>query len=768
VSTVLEELLARLRALDSGGDGQERPAAILWADPARSFEGLIEQARALAAEVLVLGPYAPAKRQGPGVWLRCVIDRTLPEVTMPPGRTPIVYLPGYSKQQLRAGEDCPSALQPLVELVFRGVLWTQANGSDWTPAAFLGSAKGLGLRIAGDRETQSALLRALPEVALCRVEGLRERTLDARVFDELLNPDVFRGLLRWMGDPAAAKAAGAERWAAFVSQSKQRLGFDPVKEGPLAAAERLADGHGDWEEVWRRLGEAPGAYPGILAPLARARPKQALLADPQRWLAVNDDAEESLTQALTELVGQSHAKVCAGIAELDRRHGTRRASLWARMGRADLALLLGPLARLAESARSPVGGLTPEEIALDYTGRGWLADAAAWEALAQAKPAHEDLIRRVVAALLGEWLERGARALQGALEKHPLPGSPAQAPVEAEAGGCLVFADGLRYDVGARLAERLEARGLRATLRHRWAALPTVTATGKPAVTPATASAVGTAVGAGFAPSTRAGKPLDARMLRDAIRAAGYQVLSAEDLGFPETSAARGWIELGQIDKRGHEVGIDLARDLDVEIERLVERIDALLKAGWTSVRVVTDHGWLLLPGGLPKVDLPRHLTADRWARCADLPGTFPQGVVAVPWHWNGAAFVATAPGSACFNQSPEYAHGGVSPQECVTPDILVVRAGESAPGASIEGVAWRKMRMLVQCAGSPAGVRADVRLGTATGKSVLKEPKPVEGDGAVSFVIEDDHEDKDLMVVLLDSQGTVIAQRPTRVGATS
>ncbi len=41
----------------------------------------------------------------------------------------------------------------------------------------------------------------------------------------------------------------------------------------------------------------------------------------------------------------------------------------------------------------------------------------------------------------------------------------------------------------------------------------------------------------------------------------------------------------------------------------LLERIEALLGAGWREVRVVTDHGWLWLPGGLPKVDLPKYLT---------------------------------------------------------------------------------------------------------------------------------------------------------------
>jgi hypothetical protein len=50
-------------------------------------------------------------------------------------------------------------------------------------------------------------------------------------------------------------------------------------------------------------------------------------------------------------------------------------------------------------------------------------------------------------------------------------------------------------------------------------------------------------------------------------------------------------------------------------------RIQNLLTAGWSSVRVVTDHGWLYCPGGLPKAALPKHLTESRWSRCVAIKG---------------------------------------------------------------------------------------------------------------------------------------------------
>ena len=59
--------------------------------------------------------------------------------------------------------------------------------------------------------------------------------------------------------------------------------------------------------------------------------------------------------------------------------------------------------------------------------------------------------------------------------------------------------------------------------------------------------------------------------------------------------------------------------------------MDGLLLAGWRKVRVVTDHGWLLMPGGLPKTDLPAFLTESRWTRCATLKSTAATHLPTVP-----------------------------------------------------------------------------------------------------------------------------------------
>jgi hypothetical protein len=52
-----------------------------------------------------------------------MIAGTLPESKLPEG-TPISCLPGVSRADLRAVEECPRELQPLAELQYWGVLFT--------------------------------------------------------------------------------------------------------------------------------------------------------------------------------------------------------------------------------------------------------------------------------------------------------------------------------------------------------------------------------------------------------------------------------------------------------------------------------------------------------------------------------------------------------------------------------------------------------------------------------------------------------------------
>ena len=768
--TVLDRLIANLRATDVPLDGQTHPAAILWTDPKREWAPLVDLLLQRVEEYLVLGDYAPERRTGPAVWLRCVVDRTLDEPGVSDGRPPIVYLPGVARQDLRAGEECPDGLKPLVELLFRGALWHQPNGSDWTVNAFLTSRKTLGLDVAGDRATSEALLRALEEVALTPVAQLQGRHLEAEDFDRMLAGDVIRDLLRWMGDPEMARnRLGDNGWHAFCNRCHDELGFSPQQEADVVAGERMAKGEGTWAAVWERFTEAPGSYGDIAGLLRRSAPADALrFEERERWPDLNDEDEQAVRLALQGLPELSHREACEAAAGLEEKHGERRAWVWARLGLAPMAAILKPLGSLVTAARRALGGTEPAVVAAAYLERGWQADLGAWQAVAAAPVADEACVAAAVRHLLLPWLEDSARAFQAALVRAPLPGAGGQPAVEAEDDGCLLFVDGLRFDLAQRLAERLEGRGFRVDLGRRWAALPTVTGTGKPAVTPVVAEIEGDTLGQAFGARMkgrreggRCGYLARQRWRPRATRS--WVAMAPTRHG--RMRRAAGW-KTGEFDTLGHQRGALLARDLERELERVAGRIERVLDAGWMSVRVVTDHGWLLLPGGLPKVDLPKHLTQSRWARCAVMAGESAPDVVRAPWHWNNAQWFATPPGVACFNRSEEYAHGGLSIQECLIPDLVVTRAEARETAGSIRSVTWRGLRCFIEAEVRGGPVTADLRLGRPTGESVAAAVKPVDAEGAVSLVLADDeHEAAALVLVLLDDAGRVLAQRPIRVG---
>ncbi len=785
-TTVLNLLADSLRRRSAAPEGQKAPVAILWPDPKEEWRGLLSDLRGSVPELLALGEYDPEAGVGPAIWLRCVVGGTLPAPWEQGGddlddradrdsRVPILYLPGVAREDLRVGPDCPERLKPLVELMYRGTMWIQPNGRPWSPAAFLRSPKGLGLDIATDAATRKALTSALPEVAPLLVANLRGHHWDANDFNRLLAGDLERDVLRWMADPDGARnRMDAGTWSAFRARCRQELELDPEADADVDAAVKLVKGMGQWGKVWDRFAEAPHAHSGVVEVLRRGRPSGEIPLDRDRWPDLNAEDEAAARKELAAVVGLSPKAARAAVAKLESAHGPRREWLWARLGESQVARLLEPLARLAEATRVAIGGATPEEIADTYAKAGWQADAAAREAVARAAASAQDeaMVVQVVGHLLEPWMDATARAFQSAVERSPPPGVNGGDPVEAGENECIVFVDGLRYELGRRLAERLEEKGCAVQIARRWAALPTVTATGKAAVAPVADQVAGAALGPDFRPEIPPGpRPADPGRLRQAIAERDYQLLGADVPEMPLQAGARGWMETGKIDKLGHDHPSDavpFARAVETELERIARNVLGLLEVGWRSVRLVTDHGWLWLPGGLPMVSLPKHLVASKWARCAVVSGdSRPADALRFPWRWNTAQSFATPPGIACFSKRNEYAHGGVSIQECLTPDIRVERgAGPASASASIRSIVWLRLRCVaeVQAIGGPA--TADIRVGGPSGRSVVLESKPVADDGTVSLVLDgDEHEDAALTFVVADADGRVLAHQSTRTG---
>ena len=187
--TLLDALIQSLsRAGEYNRDNQVAPAVILWPDKERLWEPVLPVLRERLPHLLTLGSYATNSKTGPAIWLRCMIGRSptsplLPEANWPEQTIPILYLPGVSRQELRAVAECPPALMPLAELQYRGVFWSQVNHNDWTVLAFLQSADGgLGLDVARDNATLDAMKTALAAYSHDTARNISSRGPAARTF----------------------------------------------------------------------------------------------------------------------------------------------------------------------------------------------------------------------------------------------------------------------------------------------------------------------------------------------------------------------------------------------------------------------------------------------------------------------------------------------------------------------------------------------------------------------------------------------------------
>jgi hypothetical protein len=362
------------------------------------------------------------------------------------------------------------------------------------------------------------------------------------------------------------------------------------------------------------------------------------------------------------------------------------------------------------------------------------------------------------------WLRDLAEQFQNRVKQKPLPGREVARLRDVAPGTCVFFADGLRFDLGQRLKELLETKGLLVQLHQQTAALPTVTPTAKPAISPVVAEIAGLTAGKDFRPSlARDSKELTIDRFRKLLAESGYQILGGDETG---KSDGRGWTEAGNLDDTGHKEGLNLARRVRELLAGFVERVEALLEAGWQEVRVVTDHGWLLVPGGLPKADLPKFLTATRWGRCAVVKPSATVDYPSFPWFWADDVRVASPYGIDSFIAGKEYSHGGLSVQECVVPQLAVRLGKKAGVSAKIEQVRWAGLRCRVTLGGDFGGCSVDLRDKPADPATSLTGAKLVPEDGKAALVVSDDgRAESSTTLVLLDASGKVVEKMPLVVG---
>ena len=779
--TLLEAVRSSLLKAANYNPGEvEAPCVILWTDADGQWGPLVDRLRLIIPCLLTLGEYDEDNRIGPAIWLRCVIEPEVRKEHFPnldwDDAIPVIYMPGVSRQDLSDAEECPDRLRPLVELQFRGRVWTQKSGRDWTIRAYLVNPdEGLSLDVARDQRTGHAMHRALSTLSKTSVAQLEGRRLEADDFDRLLIPDAPGALLSWMSAPDTTRANWTEpHWDAFCERCRREYGFDPESDGEITAAERLGERAGPWQLVWDRFVNSPHPYPGIAELLRSAEPGgQASLFDldarRDAWPGENEKMEDKLREALKELPALSPSDARNRLRELEAEHGQRRDWVWQRLDMSPLATVLAHLVILADRTIYSFGGESPDAMARSYAEQGYLVDDAVVRALAGVQSQRDSsAVEGAVSALYLPWIDDAARHLQECINRDPLPDATNSPSIDGEPRECLLFVDGLRLDLGQRLVGLAEDRGIEGTLNWRWAATPTMTATAKYAVSPVAKDLVGGQPGTDFCPDIgESGKQITAERFRKLLSEKGYQVFDSKEVGDPTQDDARGWTESGEFDTLGHKMDIGLAPQVEYQLKLIAGRVQDLLSAGWETVRVVTDHGWLLVPGGLPKAHLPKYLTVTRGARCAAIRDTSNVDVPVSAWFWNSQERFAHPAGAHVFVAGNEYAHGGISLQECVIPVITFSGSGVAEEIAvSVESIHWVGFRCRVTVSPAIEGLSVDIRTKPSAADSSISSSRQIDEDGRAALMVADDSlEGTSASLVVFDEAGRILSREPVVVG---
>ncbi len=764
--TIIESLLNNIRSASSYNKHElAAPSVILWPDEEQLWSQCIEALRESYSALWSLGEYFPDHSTGPAAWLRYQLE------TYCEDEVPVIYLPGIGRSAFRSADQCPLEATHLFALQFQGQFWTQKNGKDWTPFAFLLSTDGgIGLDVAADLDTKKAIQECLPELLKVGVDTLRNGKLEAGDFRAIITKDPIRTLLQWMSDPIKVRKdleqSGSE-WSSFCAICRDIYKIDPEKDGAITAAEKLTSSNTSWGMAWERFKEAPRAYQGVKYLLEKL-PPLSLFEQPTEYKPLsNRTEEERLEVGLLSLSTVSPKDALSKIKVLVSEHAYRTKWVWSSLGESPLAqaiIHLGELANIVESSGNPS---TWEALADYYCSTGWKADRFVLQALDVARStAATKAVTTAIRAVYLPWLEKFSTLTQALSQTYPVSGPQTCRTLPVVEGTVYLFADGLRVDLARCLEEKLVAAGFSVGFEYSLSALPTVTATAKPAWMPLAAKLGGPLEGSGFQSKEQSkGKALDHARFKQLVTECGILFLESSESGSPSGCA---WTECGSFDTYGHEQGAKLAWRVGEELKGLEERIRELFQAGWSSVKVITDHGWLMLPGGLPKIELPKHLTASRWSRCA-IPGAGVQHAFPMTsWFWDAAEAVVLAPGVSCFVSGMEYAHGGLTLQEAVIPTLTVSSSFTTSMKAVVlKEVKWVGMRLNVVLEGAQ-GLTIDVRSKVADSSSSFATSKitgAADGQKNSLLVDSDDAIGAAAFLVVLNSNDQAIFKHPVVIG---
>jgi len=272
--------------------------------------------------------------------------------------------------------------------------------------------------------------------------------------------------------------------------------------------------------------------------------------------------------------------------------------------------------------------------------------------------------------------------------------------------------------------------------------------------------------GEGFEPKEQSsGKTITHARFKQLLEELGTSFLTYDVTLFPTGCS---WTEFGSIDTYGHNQGAKLAWRVEEELAGLQQRILELIHVGWTKIKVITDHGWLLLPGGLPKAELPKHLTASRWNRCAIPSAGAQHGYPMTSWFWDSAEAVVLAPGVSCFEAGMEYAHGGLTLQEALIPSLtLSTKQTGAVKSVVLKEMKWSGMRLNMILEGA-AGLTVDLRSKVADASTSFASSTmtaAVDGQKTSLLVADDGYLGVAAFLVVVDQNGQPIFKQHIVIG---
>ncbi|MCB5288290.1 MAG: PglZ domain-containing protein, partial [Candidatus Cloacimonetes bacterium] len=361
-------------------------------------------------------------------------------------------------------------------------------------------------------------------------------------------------------------------------------------------------------------------------------------------------------------------------------------------------------------------------------------------------------------------IDECARNLQKAIDKNPIK----TVSSEHIHGECMLFVDGLKYDMAKQVSDSLAALEYDVINQSRLAELPSLTATCKPALMPIVDELIGLEVdNEDFCPVIKeTNQKAVSQRLESLMKKKGWKVLKHGD--YRRETEDNAWLDYSHIDEDGHSLGWRIVRNFPRYIDEIVDKVETLFANGWSIVRIVADHGWLMMPGGLPKATIAASLVDSKWGRTAAIkPGALIGGNY-YQWYWNPSVHFLLAEGVSCYRANTEYTHGGISLQESILLDLIVSDPNDSnGTVLTITDIVWKGMRCKVAAAGQVEDLRLDIRTKPAMSEtSIVMGVKDFTSDGITSVVVDDDiYEGKSAFLVVLDENEKVVYQIATIIG---